>query len=310
MFKIYFILALVISLIGANNQKVKAYLENAAPYCTDIVAMDQGEVSGGSSWFGTVGHNIRLESELFGKEPTDTIVGRYIYDGYAWRTASVGTPESGDDLIYYVRSYSETKDFAIASGWVYKNLFGQLRTVSCKNTLRIFNREVKNLGSIRLSFPEESISKTITGSYPYIGLAWQPRGLIVWSGTNNGYSPLSKKRSSYPYDNDWYLFGPSIWIRGYTTNISGAWTSSDRLFGRVWYPNALPNRFTFTLTRPIFNTGEGAGAYSDFNFDNIIVYSRSTPTNQVSAIPSMPFPKFKLQPIIPRPSKPVTMVIK
>jgi len=226
------------------------------------------------------------------KSEEDQILERYIFDGYSWKRATkYEWSSSYYDIIYYLRTYPEIKDFSIAGGWIYKDKNGDIKSFICREMfprlryLHVFNKTYKDFG-----FgvgPGETKTVSIENGGEHIGAFTQTEyEEYSWYGYNNA-SPITPwKYDLFPNsywqhdtleaggntDGDWHQNMPNIWGYYYLG-------SSSEL-----NPN-LPTQVNITLFGATFNPGEGNNSYSSLKDRVIAVYSRPKKEGNIPAPP-------------------------
>jgi len=235
-----------------------------------------------------INRNVAILGSLK-KTPTDVILSRYVYYGYgSWQEVSP-KPDSSDTYDWFEAKtqYSQAKDYLVGAGWVYRNAAGTTKTVICSQCLRVMEkREVKSYGTRRLTYPSAtSATQTVKGSKSYTGLVYVPLR-DNFSGNNNGYTP-SPNYNSDGSMNAWW------WSSQWDSRWAGNYLKPNAFDGIspfvvIGYPKILPPQISFNLTAPTFKAGEGSGAYCDYGFNNLVIYSRDLRENPGGGCGSLP----------------------
>jgi len=234
----------------------------------------------GNAGIGTVGENVDITFFAL-KSASDQILYRGIYVGSGgWVTPSSYGGSSTEVYIDHNYVYSQPNDYIAAAAWVYEDVSGVVKTQQCiYDRLRIFTKQIKNYGVLRLNYPSNSVSQTVIGSGSQVGVV----GTSVFRGNNGGYVPYS----------GWNLYANNQGIGLGGQLVSDSWSAGSGdlgVFASI-YPSELPSSVLVKIVLAGFGEGEGAGAYAEADLTNLIVFSRNPPISEPDPIPGLSFKK-------------------
>jgi len=280
--KIIFIAVLYVLILSSVKKATMTKIAAKAiePYCFSSQVSDDDN----SESIKGLGGRERVTRLVFqlGKTESDVILGRSIYDGSKWIFVNSDGGDSWSDSIVLRKKFYEAKDFAVAGGWWYRNAEGVVKEVVCRETLSVYNREVMDFGSVRLQYPNYiQETKVIKGSGKYI-YGFLP-GQATWTGWNRNVP------SPEEVNGDWNFWSwkvvelPQIGGAAMSPR-AGVWGAPTALFYAMKRVTRDYTRFTLRLSAPTFKQGEGNGSYANYNFQNMIVFSRNEPRVDTSRI--------------------------
>ena len=224
------------------------------------------------------------------KLPEEIILLRYVYDGTSNKWAEENNEDNSNihDWIIWQTVYPETKDYLVAAAWIYRNAKEEVKTIICRNVIRVFEREIKNYGVLRITYPKSYRNLVIKGSKSYVGYF----SSFGWSGDFLNYRVYySPNNWLWKVKEDPYFSGGRNTYKG-----PGKWEKSnyhfqpDRTF--LEYPKLLLNQFTIDFKAPEFAPGEGNGVSADYDFSNTVVYTRDIQQNSLEKLPPLPSNQF------------------
>lgn len=256
---------------------------------------------------GAVNEDLLLQSEIELSQG-DTILKRYIYNGFYWQVAASYHNFSSYDIVRIKSSFPQTKDYVYAGGWIYKDKNGDTKSIICPSYVRIFNKKTISFPAPKLYFPDnyrEPYHQVISDNNQYIGAVYyENQSSPAWTGDNKGYVPYFGS-----FINDWRLFGDLITKDIYAVSYfrSGAWENywPKKEIAFINYPKDLPTKLDFWVKAPYYRLDSGEinkPEATPLFFENLTIYSRSTPRNWVSGPPPLPVAKNNFQPINPKPN--------